>query len=161
KLIDLGLARDLHPLTGRADNQDLAGTLRYLPPEAWPAPGGGKQQTPVSDLYSLGATLCEMIGGRKPYPDIPTPDLREVDDCPLRAAHRERCLAEELPDDLDLPPAVRQVLTRATACDPARRFQSAGQFLDALRAARARAPGRRRRTSWLALALGLALAAAW
>lgn len=60
KLSDFGLARFVHDRCA-----DGAGTLAYMAPEiAW-----GLPHTPAADMFSLGATLMEMLIGVTPYED--------------------------------------------------------------------------------------------
>lgn len=108
KLIDFGIARFFKP--GRSRDTVNLGTPGYAAPEQY----GGKGQTdPRSDIYSLGVLLHEMLTGYDPQStpfNLPRP----------------RSLAPAI------PPAVEQVILRATQSDPAARYQSIAQFRRAL-----------------------------
>jgi len=64
KLIDLGLARPVRggPSCGKGY---LSGTPEYLAPELL---SGGECSAERAELYSLGATLFEMLAGTPPFP---------------------------------------------------------------------------------------------
>lgn len=59
-LIDFGIARFFKP--GQAKDTLLHGSSGYAPPEQY----GRVQTTPRSDIYSLGATLYELLSGYEP-----------------------------------------------------------------------------------------------
>ncbi len=96
-LIDLGIAR-----TYQADaSRDTMryGTPGYAPPEQY----GYGQTSTCSDVYALGMTLAYCLTGEEP-----TPQLRQ------NGFRNPR-----------IPPALQEVLLRATEFDPSRRHQSA------------------------------------
>ncbi len=119
-VMDFGIAKIMggtqHTATGA-----ILGTARYMSPEQIK----GEQIDPRTDIYSLGVTLFEMLGGRPPFNadsamtlmmmhiTDPVPDLRD-----LRA---------------DIPPSLVAVANRALAKDPDARFQTAAEFAAALR----------------------------
>ena len=119
KLTDFGVARAAR---GPVEHELIA-TPRYIAPERIE----GKAPTPASDVYGLGLVAYELIAGRPPFQGVETEDLlRERLDGPppsLRAA------VAGISPDLDL------VIAKALARDPAKRYQSAGQFARDLLAA--------------------------
>jgi serine/threonine-protein kinase len=64
KLVDFGIARrEVDP--GLTATGSVLGTPAYLAPEAL----FGRKQTPPSDVYSLGATIFELLTGAPPFGD--------------------------------------------------------------------------------------------
>lgn len=59
-LIDFGIARHFKP--GQARDTAYYGSVGYAPPEQF----GRAQTTPRSDIYSLGATLYQLLSGHDP-----------------------------------------------------------------------------------------------
>ncbi|MFN0009392.1 MAG: bifunctional serine/threonine-protein kinase/formylglycine-generating enzyme family protein [Planctomycetota bacterium] len=61
-VLDWGLARSLtpHPSTER---RGVAGTPAYMAPEQ----AAGEAAGPSADVYSIGAMIYELLGGRRPY----------------------------------------------------------------------------------------------
>ena len=125
---DFGIARatgmDSLTLTGT-----VLGTAGYLSPEQ----AQGEHATAASDRYSLAIVAFELLTGRRPFENesitaeaaahvhAPVPSIAEI--------------CEGLPAELD------PVFRRALAKEPARRFETASEFVAALRAALAEAAG--------------------
>lgn len=113
KLTDFGLARSpdrQHTLTASGS---LLGTLTYLAPEV----ALGDEATPSSDLYSLGATLHEMLTGHPPLSaSSPLKLLRKI------TTETVPPIGSVCPD---LPADVAAWLDRLLKPDPAERFRSA------------------------------------
>jgi tetratricopeptide (TPR) repeat protein len=122
KILDFGLAR-------RADNGEssgglghsMSGTPKYIPPEA--IQGGPIDAR--SDVYSLGATLYELLTGKAPFTEgnllmhhlhTPAP--------PLRNRRKE------------IPQKLEELVLLCLAKAPGDRFQSAGEVLSFAAAAR-------------------------
>ena len=124
-LTDFGLARRLVDV-GATMTGAILGTPRYMSPEQ-----ADLQTTDVdhrSDIYSLGATLYEMAAGRPPFEgDDPFQLIKKIryDEPPGVRANRA-----DLPRDLEV------VLQKAMEKDPSRRYQSAADLADDLRALR-------------------------
>ncbi len=115
KVTDFGIAKFLlaGPEVTRSGSQIL-GTPLYMSPEQI----RGDRVDARADIYSLGATLYEMAGGRPPffegnieYHHLHTPPS------PLPA---------------DVPPALADAIQKCLAKEPADRFQTIDQFRDAL-----------------------------
>jgi eukaryotic-like serine/threonine-protein kinase len=119
-LIDLGFARELAESGGALD-RPILGTINYLAPELLTSSLGADAR---SDLYSLGATLYELLTWRPP---IQATSLEEL-------AEKQR--HESIPDIRSLVPQipidVAELLRRLMAREPLRRPQSAGEVVKTL-----------------------------
>jgi serine/threonine protein kinase/WD40 repeat protein/Flp pilus assembly protein TadD len=115
---DFGLAKadDSDDLTHTGD---LLGTLRYMPPEAFEGKSDAR-----SDVYSLGLTLFELVALRPAYEERDRNRL--VVQVTTGGPPRLRKLRADAPRDLVT------VVEKATAKDPARRYQTAGALADDL-----------------------------
>jgi serine/threonine protein kinase len=98
------------------------GTVNYMSPEQVK----GEATDPRSDIYSVGVCLYEMVTGKKPF--------NSGSDYSIMAAHVKRS-APKPPVEFqpELPPALNQIILIAIAKEPARRFQTAEAFRNALR----------------------------
>lgn len=63
-IVDFGLARDIE-MRGQTQTGIFEGTPAYMPPEQ--ARGETKRMDRRVDVYALGATLYEILGGRAPF----------------------------------------------------------------------------------------------
>jgi hypothetical protein len=118
-LMDFGAGQDASQLAG-VGRARIAGTPLYMAPEVL----AGEPSSAVSDVYSVGVLLYHLVTGEYPV------EGQDLDG--IRAAHmqgRRRLLSERRPE---LPVTFLQVVDRALASDPARRYTSAAQFLEAL-----------------------------
>jgi WD40 repeat protein/serine/threonine protein kinase len=94
----------------------LSSPVEYSSPEQL----RGTPPTTLSDIYHLGLVLYEMLSGRHPYADLPPKEIRRRQLIePLPLIHEQRP---------DVPPAVDEVIQKATNKDPALRFQNAPAF---------------------------------
>lgn len=118
-ITDFGLAR-MEDSEGITQSRELVGTLRYMAPERFRGTSDRR-----GDVYSLGATLYELLTLRPPF---------EGDD-QIRLIERIR---EESPTpprqhDPSLPRDMETIVLKALAKDPRDRFASAGELAEELR----------------------------
>jgi eukaryotic-like serine/threonine-protein kinase len=115
KVADFGLARALSD-SGTQTRGLLLGTVNYISPEQ----AVGEPATPRSDVYSAGIMLFELLTGAVPHSG-PT-------DFVVVRSHIDNDVPP--PSDLDptIPPAVDDLVLRATARDPHQRFADAAEF---------------------------------
>jgi serine/threonine protein kinase/tetratricopeptide (TPR) repeat protein len=111
---DFGLAKadDLQNLTHTGD---ILGTLRYMPPEAF----DGKSD-PRGDVYSLGATLYEMLAFRPAFPEKERNKL--IKQVTSEEPPRLGKLNPEIPRDLET------IVHKATEREPLRRYATAAEL---------------------------------
>jgi hypothetical protein len=124
KLTDFGIAqaRDATPLTRTGM---VVGTAQYLSPEQ----AQGMEVTAASDVYSLGVVAYECLSGARPFDG--------ASQVAIALAHINR---PPPPLPADVPPAVRLLVERALAKDPADRFPDGGAFAEAIRRVAAGGP---------------------
>lgn len=115
KLSDFGIARAAADAS-LTQTGLVTGSPAYLAPEV----ASGKQATPASDVWSLGATLFHALAGHPPY---------EVNGNVLGAMYR---IVNEPPPRLDEPGEMEPVLLATMAHDPQQRWsmEDVVRFLD-------------------------------
>jgi serine/threonine-protein kinase len=121
KLCDLGLAKDLHGGTVLTADGVLLGSPFYLAPEY--AREGKIDHR--SDIYSLGVTLYHAATGTVPFPGKSVMEI--LDNVVNRTAADPRTVAPQLSE------AFAATVLRMMAKDPADRYQSAAEAIEALR----------------------------
>jgi streptogramin lyase/predicted Ser/Thr protein kinase len=110
-LSDFGLAKAVGD-SGVLSGASIVGTVEYMSPEQWQ----GERVGPGADVYSLGCVLYEALTGVVPF-------ARHAGDA-----------EPEMPRGLDT------VIERAVAKDPARRYPTAGELIEAAREHRGGTP---------------------
>ncbi|NML14641.1 bifunctional protein-serine/threonine kinase/phosphatase [Azohydromonas caseinilytica] len=116
RLLDLGAALSAH--APEAQRELHAGTPSYMNPEQWegaPADAG-------SDLFALGATLYQWLGGRLPYGEVE----------PYQSGRYRRDPRPPSRLRPDVPIWLDHVVLKAVARDPRQRFETAEELLLAL-----------------------------
>jgi len=139
KLLDFGIAKLLGP-EEEALAPTMAGQQVMTPEYASPEQVKGERITTVSDVYSLGVLLYELLTGRRPYrlktrtpdeisraitgqePERPSTALAKLHHPPSSILH-----PRSLRGDLD------NIVLMAMRKDPARRYASVGQFSEDIR----------------------------
>jgi eukaryotic-like serine/threonine-protein kinase len=130
-LVDFGVARSAELSSATTGNQVL-GTALYMAPEQ----ASGRGVSPATDIYALGAVGYHCLAGHPPF----------TGETPVEVALRH---LSDTPPPLpsSVPPAVRSLVERALAKDPADRYPDAAAFASAARrtarTAGVRAAGRR------------------
>ncbi len=116
RIMDFGIVRSLRT-EGITQSGVMIGTPTYMSPEQ----AEGKAATPLSDIYSLGVILFELLTGRVPFEGDtalslalkhktePVPDPREIN--------------AQIPQELSL------VIFKCMEKNPANRFQNAKELI--------------------------------
>ena len=119
KILDFGIATAKGSMQLTQAN-NVMGSVHYLAPEL----ARGESATPQSDIYALGIVLFEMVTGTVPF---------KADQAVQVALMHMR---EKMPDVHDFNPEVPQsignIITRATAKDPADRYSSCDEMYNDL-----------------------------
>jgi eukaryotic-like serine/threonine-protein kinase len=126
RVTDFGIAQ-----AGASDmtmTGSIMGTAQYLSPEQ----AQGHAVSAASDLYAVGVILYELLTGAVPFDG----------DTAVAIAFKQVSAQPPAPSTATpaLPAVLDQIVLRALAKDPAARYASAEEFIEALRAARARLP---------------------
>jgi serine/threonine protein kinase/tetratricopeptide (TPR) repeat protein len=128
-VIDFGIAT-LRDTTHLSSSGSALGTLAYVAPEIL----RGEPATRLSDLYGLGVVLYEMVTGRLPFAgDQPASMVYAILNSRPKAPRELRA---------DLSPALERLIVRSMAKEPAKRYPSAAELAEALRAVRLDTPVR-------------------
>ncbi|MEU6202120.1 protein kinase [Micromonospora musae] len=118
-LVDFGVARSTN-VTSITSTNAVPGTALYMAPEQ----AAGRPVSGATDIYALGAVTYCCLTGTPPF----------TGDNPLQVAVRH--LDDEPPElPHDIPEAVRALVSRALAKDPAERFSSGVAMAEAARTA--------------------------
>jgi serine/threonine protein kinase len=174
RLMDFGLAKEISTLkpvsaeltaamtsshaTPLTQQGTIVGTFQYMAPEQVE----GKEANARSDIFSLGAVLYEMIGGKRAFEGKTLVSVAaailEKEPAPIRTLQPET------------PPVLERAIKKCLAKDPDARWQSAGDLASELKwiaeggaaaDVQATSPDAARKSLFLAWALaGVALAAA-
>lgn len=121
-IIDFGIAKDIVGGTRLTTTGALLGSPGYMAPEQFI---DSSKVGPGIDIYSYGIVLYELATGELPFP---ASNFLEV-----MNAHRQKSIPHVREKNSALPPEMDAVLAKAMAKDPDDRFQSAKDFLKALK----------------------------
>jgi serine/threonine protein kinase/WD40 repeat protein len=122
---DFGIAKNLAILDSQTDTGDILGSPGYLSPEQ----AQGEIVSPRTDVYSLGVMLYELLAGEHPFPN--TNPVEKI----YKHLHEPLPILKNLSPDIE--GAVNDVLQKATAKNPAHRYENAMVFAEAFRMAAA------------------------
>jgi eukaryotic-like serine/threonine-protein kinase len=123
KLVDFGLA---FPTLGSDMTRPgaILGSLHYMSPEQVM----GEPLDARSDLYSVGVTLYQLLTGRLPFDG--------VGEYAIASSHLRAMPAVPISINPNIPPQLSEAVMKSLAKSPENRFQTAAEFLEALRAIR-------------------------
>jgi serine/threonine protein kinase/Flp pilus assembly protein TadD len=126
-LLDFNLSENIRSASAVASTT-VGGTIPYMAPEHLEALQGGKRPVDaLSDIYSLGVILHELLTGRSPFP-------RPKGGASLDVMIRER---SRLPEDprrwnRSISPAVASIVLHCLEPEPCRRYQAAAELREDL-----------------------------
>jgi serine/threonine-protein kinase len=122
-LSDFGVSKSVAAASGLTAAGAVLGTLAYMSPEQVRSqPVDGR-----SDQYALACSACELLAGAPPF--------QAEDPAALMYAHLSQPPPPLTSRRPDLAAAVDAVLAKALAKAPGDRYDSCGEFADALRGA--------------------------
>jgi tRNA A-37 threonylcarbamoyl transferase component Bud32 len=140
KVVDFGIAKSLADTDLTVAGTGL-GTVHYVSPEQ----ASGLMATPSSDIYSLAVIAYEMLAGQLPF-DADTPvgiAMQHVNETPPNLSKLNPAVPRQVSD----------IIMRALAKDPTKRYPTAGAFASTLTNWRnAKTGGGQRQTSRAAAA---------
>jgi eukaryotic-like serine/threonine-protein kinase len=121
KILDFGIAKGMPKETKLTEPGTLIGTVQYLAPEYIQ----GEQLTSISDLYSLGVTLYELLTQQLPFSEgksneVFFPQLFETPIPPTKF-------------NKNIPPELELTLIKLLDKSPEKRFQSAKKLKERLK----------------------------
>lgn len=120
RLLDFGIARAADDEEGKTQTGVVKGKLPFIAPEIYRS----SDASPVSDVYSTGVMLYQLLSGKNPFSakDMSAIIGRVLDYVPPAISSVRS----------DLPRGLDAVLARALEKDPKKRYQSAQEFSNAL-----------------------------
>jgi len=123
KVTDFGLAKKQTGDSSLTSTGQILGTPSYMPPEQ--VSGNNATVGPLSDVYSLGATLYCLLTGRPPFQAATALDTL------LQVIHQEPVAPRQL--NPAIPKDLETICLKCLQKDPARRYASAAAFAEDLR----------------------------
>ncbi len=137
KVLDFGLVKSIAPATpGEVLNPEITQSGTFLGSPAYMAPEQARNESDVrSDVYSLGVVLYQMLVGRPPFISKDHIDL-------IFSHHREPPPAfSAVRPDVSVPQEIEFLVRKCLEKEPAKRFQTMDELLEAMRTANMSAGG--------------------
>lgn len=119
-LSDFGIAHTASDATQLTSTGNVLGTVDYVAPELFEP---HTRANALSDLYSLGILLFEMVTGHLPFTGA-----TQIAVVAMHVSKRPPLPRTFVPD---IAPQVERVMLRTLEKDPAQRYQSASELADA------------------------------
>ncbi|MGK0441277.1 MAG: serine/threonine-protein kinase [Pseudohongiellaceae bacterium] len=119
KVADFGLARIVD--NSRTKTGSILGSPIYMSPEQLK----GHKATPASDIYSLGASLYQLLTGQPPY------NGESIADLAYKIVNEKFTNAREIRKEL--PASATRIINKAMAKDADKRYENAAAMATALR----------------------------
>ena len=118
KVLDFGLAAQIHTSMTRVSmaSQGTGGTAPYMSPEQW----RGRHQGAAADQYALAVMTYEMLAGHLPFESTDAAVLQQA------------VLTQDPEPIASLPKYAQAAIERAMSKDPANRFASCSDFVEAM-----------------------------
>ncbi|HND12644.1 MAG TPA: serine/threonine-protein kinase, partial [Pseudomonadota bacterium] len=121
-IMDFGLARESGDSHGLTESGAVMGTPAYMSPEQ--ARGEARRLDQRSDVYSLGATLYDVLLGKPPFED------QTVLNILLKVMNEPPTPLRQIKPDI--PEAIELVVSKCLNKEPAQRYQTAKELADDL-----------------------------
>lgn len=122
KITDFGLAKRLDGSTSTTKTGAVLGTPDYMSPEQ--ADGRSREVGPLTDVYSLGAILYDLLTGQPPFHDEAM--VKVLDAVRFKKPKPPRECNAQVPGDLE------SICLKCLEKNPAQRYQSAGALAEDL-----------------------------
>jgi len=119
KVMDFGISKVAREEV-KSSTEHTLGSVHYISPEQ----AQGQSTDEKSDIYSLGCVLYEMLTGQKPFDS----------DNPVAVALMHSKNVAPVPTSInpEIPIGLEQVIIKAMEKEPAKRYQSASEMIQAL-----------------------------
>ncbi len=138
-LLDFNLAVGWRSPGGDDLPEDVGGTLAYMAPERLRAAAQPEDaliprasQRHRADLYALGMVLLEALTGRPPDHPRVSPHLLRESAAAFALSRQQGAGTMIRSCGVSIPPALRSILTRCLAPDPADRYNRASELAEDL-----------------------------
>lgn len=122
-LVDFGIAKVVSETSSLTRDGASMGTPAYMPPEQW----RGDELTHAADQYALAVMIYALVTRKMPF-EAGTPYA-------LMHKHLHEMPTPIYVERPDLPPALNEVMERALAKDPEKRFPTTTSFASAFEGA--------------------------
>jgi formylglycine-generating enzyme required for sulfatase activity len=122
-ITDFGLARNVRKDSSVTQAGAVMGTPTYMPPEQ--AQGDLEKIGPAADVYSLGATLYELLTGRPPF------EGRNAVNILNQVLNKDPVSPRKIKPNI--PVDVETIVLKAMEKEISRRYACAGEFAEDLR----------------------------